>query len=101
MADQLTELIDPAEALQENQPIIHHYQHILSSIADELDSLRTGAERLQAIYGEAAVSSDLTFIKILEDRYENLIEEIRSIGGFVGAVQESLLSKAEDAEDGR
>lgn len=102
MIDQPIESIEQGEPLEEHERVSLYYQQSLSDIAAELEALRAGAEHLQALYGDAAVSSDLTFIKILEDRYESLIGEIREFREAVADVRTNLTAGEEEATgDGR
>jgi|GEM_PF-1547452 len=94
--------LEQLERLEQDEQVLLYYRQALAQIAGELDSLRTGAEHLQVLYGAAAISSDLTFIKILEERYESLTEEIRAFEDVVAAVQTNMMSDAKEEDgDGR
>ncbi|RED52812.1 hypothetical protein [Cohnella lupini] len=67
----------------------------ISVIANELNSLLSDASDLRALYGEASAACDLTFIKILELKYEALAEEIKKLTESVSSVQESLIDVSE------
>ncbi|WP_027088420.1 hypothetical protein [Cohnella panacarvi] len=62
-------------------------RHSLEVIGNELQALLSGSARLRAIYGEAAIASDLTFVKILEEQYKKLSEDIGGLSAEVGRVQ--------------
>ena len=55
---------------------IQTFQQSITVIKEELWTLRSSAEHLKDAYGEAATVTDLTFIKIIEEQYEHLVEEI-------------------------
>jgi hypothetical protein len=67
----------------------------LQTIVDELAAMRSGAAHLTALYGEAAETSDLTFIKILEEKYSLLLRELQDINGFI----EERLIKEQPCEE--
>lgn len=74
----------------------------IAIIAAELESLYLGAAHLQSIYNKAAISSDLTFIKILEEKYENLTNEFSKLGKVVSDVKVNLaIISMEAIENGR
>lgn len=61
-------------------------QTAIQTIADKLGELATGANQLRELYGEYAEASDLTFIKILEERYALLYREILAIHDIVAQI---------------
>lgn len=63
----------------------------LDAIGEQLQALLAGAARLRAIYGEAAIASDLTFVKILEDQYRKLYEDLGTLTEEVGKAQAGFL----------
>lgn len=65
-------------------------QKSMAILADELQALRSSAEYLRDIYSKAAVATDLTFIKIIEEQYENLTEEFNKLAEAVSEVQANL-----------
>lgn len=69
----------------------------MEKIAQELAELEVGAMQLERLYGEYAEASDLTFIKILEERYQLLVREIHDIRTIVSDVQESCEIMAMEA----
>jgi len=69
----------------------------LQFIAEELAELVTGAAHLRDLYGDYAESSDLTFIKILEERYGLLVREIRDIREIIAQVQADYTHLPEEA----
>jgi hypothetical protein len=71
----------------------------MAIIAEELDSLHSGAAHLQGIYSQAAITSDLTFIKILEEKYENLMNELNKLGEVVSTVKVNLAKYATEVEE--
>jgi hypothetical protein len=71
------------DLLAEDQPV----QAAMQNIAGKLSELAAGAKRLQVLYEEYAEASDLTFIKILEDKYAMLGQEIQSIHDMVLQLQ--------------
>lgn len=48
----------------------------MAEIAKELKSLRIAAVQLKEIYTQASEEIDLTFIRIIEEKYETLIQEL-------------------------
>lgn len=62
----------------------------MSVIAEQLEQLRIGARRLKDIYADAAVESDLTFVRILERSYERLADEIEALVGLAVGVKTTL-----------
>lgn len=62
-------------------------RHSLEVIGNELQALLSGAARLRAIYAEAAIASDLTFVKILENQYKKLSEDLGGLSDEVSRVQ--------------
>lgn len=69
----------------------------MENIADKLAELQSGAAHLKHIYGVYAEASDLTFIKILEERYELLEREIEAIGRIVDEIQTDCGQPAAEA----
>ncbi|MFB9277197.1 hypothetical protein [Cohnella cellulosilytica] len=57
----------------------------MAKISEELAAMRSGSERLVILYGEAAETSDLTFVKILEERYAELFREIQAVDDYIAA----------------
>ncbi len=48
------------------------FHQSLASIAEQLEKLQLDADRIRQLYGEAAETNDLTFVKIIEERYHQL-----------------------------
>ncbi|THF73917.1 hypothetical protein [Cohnella fermenti] len=67
----------------------------IAVITGELNTLRQESERLKERYGEAAATNDLTFIKILEEKYGCLTDEIGRIGAAVSEVEAELEERKE------
>lgn len=65
-------------------------QKSMAILVDELQALRSSAEYLREIYSKAAAATDLTFIKIIEEQYENLTEEFNKLADAVSEVQANL-----------
>jgi len=59
----------------------------MERILQELAELEMGARQLERLYGDYAEASDLTFIKILEERYRLLVGEIHDIRTIVSDVR--------------
>lgn len=66
------------------------FEDDMSVIAARLEQLRVGALRLRDMYGEAAVESDLTFVRILERSYGRLADEIEALAGLADGVKATL-----------
>jgi len=77
-------------------------RHSLEVIGNELQALMSGSARLRAIYGEAAIASDLTFVKILEEQYKKLSEDLGGLSAEVSKVRlDYNEAKKEAVPDGR
>ncbi|WP_239617482.1 hypothetical protein [Cohnella mopanensis] len=73
----------------------------LSGIADELNGLCEEAAELKAIYSQASTDSDLTFIKIIEHRYEHLTEEFIKLSELLEDLRVKLKEMMEGVSSGR
>jgi|GEM_PF-3075557 len=62
-------------------------------IAHELRNLHAGVSHLRQVYAEAAASSDLTFIKMLEDKYASLTQEFAKLVEIVSDMLTELENK--------
>lgn len=62
----------------------------MSVINEELQSLRSEALALQGVYSEAAASSDLTFIKIIEQKYGDLTDAVSKLDELVSEAKLGL-----------
>lgn len=62
----------------------------MSVITEELRSLSLEAIAIEAVYSEASASSDLTFIKIIEQKYGNLKDEVSKLAILVSEAQAGL-----------
>ncbi|XID94293.1 hypothetical protein ACF3MZ_07150 [Paenibacillaceae bacterium WGS1546] len=72
----------------------------MTTIQGELAELRAGAHHLMKRYGDAAETSDLTFIKILEERYARLHREIQAINEEIEAWTKEEKAQEEAIEVG-
>ncbi|MCD1257387.1 hypothetical protein B5M42_000870 [Paenibacillus athensensis] len=68
----------------------------MEAIALELQGLHAGVSHLRQVYADAAASSDLTFIKMLEDKYASLTKEFAKL---VETVDE-MLNKWQVSKEG-
>jgi archaellum component FlaC len=73
----------------------------LSGIADELNGLCEESAELKAIYSQASTDSDLTFIKIIEHRYESLTEEFIKLSDLLEELRVKLKDMMEGVSSGR
>ncbi|OBY77765.1 hypothetical protein BBG47_19950 [Paenibacillus sp. KS1] len=67
-----------------------HPREVMVKIADELETLHGEVTALIEVYHNAAESSDLTFIKILEEKYEQMQGEIAELAVVVDQVQQMI-----------
>ncbi|TQR44219.1 hypothetical protein [Paenibacillus popilliae] len=67
-----------------------HPRDVMVMIADELETLHGEVTALIEVYHNAAESSDLTFIKILEEKYEQMQGEIAELAVVVDQVQQMI-----------
>ena len=73
----------------------------LAVIGKELQSAQVGAEHLRSVYEEAAITSDLTFIKILEEKYTELTTELDKLYNRVSNVLSEFENGTGGANNGR
>ncbi len=59
----------------------------------ELRALRAEADRMIEVYAEASVVNDLTFIKMIEDKYRELSDEIAHLSEKVAREQEVVFPR--------
>ncbi|QGQ98834.1 hypothetical protein EHS13_30120 [Paenibacillus psychroresistens] len=72
-------------------------QKSMSIIVKEIQTLCLDLQQLRVIYDEAADECDLTFIKILKDKYELLEDEFLKLSGVVTDVQVGLVNSAKES----
>ncbi|QMV40493.1 hypothetical protein [Cohnella cholangitidis] len=73
----------------------------LSGIADELNVLCEESAELKAVYNQASTDTDLTFIKIIEHRYEDLTEEFIKLSELLEELRVKLKDMMEGVSSGR
>ncbi|MFD0588508.1 hypothetical protein ACFQZE_10885 [Paenibacillus sp. GCM10027627] len=80
--DQATENHEE-EIVEEGQ--VDEIQQSMSALVQELNALQELTSRMKTVYASAAAKNDLTFINIIEERYEDVL-----------AMLQRLASRAED-----
>lgn len=83
---------------------LDHEQELPASmiaIAEHLDTLSAAAARMTTVYATAAESSDLTFIKIIEDKYRSLWNVLQQLADQAAEVsgrtaEESLTGRLDN-----
>ncbi|GKU77579.1 hypothetical protein [Paenibacillus sp. L3-i20] len=65
-------------------------QELIAAIVHELTSLHALAARMKTVYAGAAERNDLTFIKIIEEKYEDMLVILQQLTSRVVEEQNSI-----------
>jgi len=74
----------------------------MAKVSEEVDLLQQMAQQMKNKYAAAAAASDLTFIKIIEDKYGELLLQLSQLSAMAEGKASNFPTDEEEGEpDGR